>query len=210
MKYSKAELIEMENPYESLIKKDNGVSLIESRDAINELSGKDRRALVTKIALNCPTSGFSDLNKVIHRSLVCNEFSAAIGRVCILNRLATNLNGSTPHLVFADRDFNISFFHEFPELVAKLVPNMKALSEKMATAASGQYSMIARQLALIFSESLVKQDDDCTNQFGAIVEEQQRSIQRSPSRERNSMFASISEDETTTLSEESKTEITYN
>ncbi|SFL61260.1 hypothetical protein [Legionella jamestowniensis] len=183
MKYSLQELVSMENPYELLITKDNGTSLNESSEAIQQLSVKQRTALVTTIILQCPTDGFSKLNAMVHRTLCPEKFAGAVERACILNRLITKLHGDTPHLVFSNPEFDVSLFHEFADLVDHLIPDRKAFSEKLAASApQEQHSKIARQLHEIFSVTLAKTDNK-EIQFGAIIEEKSLSAPG-----RNSLF----------------------
>ncbi|ASQ47496.1 hypothetical protein [Legionella clemsonensis] len=207
MKYSLQELVEMENPYELLITKDKGASLNESREAIQQLSVKQRTNLITKLILQCPGDGFNKLNQTVHHSLCYEKFAEAVGRACILNRLIQLLQGEEPHLVFNSPEYSISLFHEFSGLVAHLIPDRKAISERLAAVTpKEQYSRIARQLDAIFSVTLAKVDDRDIP-FGAIVEEQALTAPG-----RNSIFAipSSPDEKEKTTENQSTTEIGLN
>ncbi|KTC84933.1 hypothetical protein [Legionella brunensis] len=214
MKYTKSDLLAMENPYELLI--EQGESLLESREAIAALSSKEQIHLVTQIISGCPTEQFSKLNQKVHRSLVCSKFSESIGQACVLIKLLNSLKGEQPHLAFESREFNVSLFHKFPHLVSSVIPDMNAIEEKLvSTAPEEKLSSISRKLAELGSNTYgVKTSEDKSSQFRQLAEtrrEQTKLDTVSVGANRDGLFVNTSSQEQfTATTEEEKIEATFN
>lgn len=123
-KFTKDDILAMENPYNWLIDKYN---LAENLDVFDELSVIEKRELAARIILKCPYEKHSGLVHEISERLEnekdTESFPGIIKEALHVNKLLDVLRAGTPADFFNNTEHDQQLFFDFPSLVAARLQN---------------------------------------------------------------------------------------
>ncbi|WP_419419817.1 hypothetical protein ACNVED_00495 [Legionella sp. D16C41] len=125
-KYTTEELQTLQNPYKELIEDNDAFA--ENRDTLEQLNGKEKINLATKIILNCPTNQMRGLSMQLEALRHHGETEQSFHRILsrgleVRQRIQAMANQANPHPQnnLLDKEFGADLFNEFGRLKIEFV-----------------------------------------------------------------------------------------